>query len=140
MSCTTLKGINWVFQVQDAGTFETLAAQRGLTLNIDAETIDTTSKDQNAWAQTCTSTRSWSIDVDALSVTEHASYQALLDGFVAADQTEFLVQIVRPDGKVWRGKAHLTTFPHEAPFDDAATYSATFTGNGEPELKFETPF
>ena len=140
MSCTSLKGINWVLQVQDAGTFKTLAAQRGLTLNLDAETIDTTSKDQNAWAQSCTSTRSWSIDVDALSVTDAESYQALLAAFVAQDQVELLVQVVRPDGKVWRGNAHLTTFPHEAPFDDAATYSATFTGNGEPDLKFETPF
>jgi TP901-1 family phage major tail protein len=130
-------GKNWLVKIDISTVMTTIAAQRGGALNLEAETIDTSSKDQNAWGQVLPGKKTWSVDLDGLVVESDAAFGEMVSGFV--NDTEFTVQTLRPDGKVWQGSAYLTSFPHEFAFDDAATYSATFSGNGEPTKKWETP-
>lgn len=129
-------GFSWIVRLLVSGSYEKLAAQRTATLNLTADEIDATSKDENAWAKVISGRRSWSIEMDAAVIVSNAAYITLLDAFFANPQTQILVEIVRHDGKVFRGSANITNISHELPYDELATYSLTLSGVGEPTHKF----
>ena len=105
-----------------------LAGQRGATLNRSAETIDITNKVSAGWKEIITSVKEWSIDCDGVFVADDAALKALETAFNA----NTVVDVKISDG-TWgyKGKAIITDFPIEAPYDDAATYSITLQGTGE---------
>lgn len=129
-------GKNWFVEIQDP-SFVRLANQRGGSLALEADGIDIASKDDAAWASVLPGIKSWSIELDGLIVESNQAFQAMIDGFNT--DAEFVIQVIRPDGKVFRGIAHLTSFPQEFAHDAAATYSATFTGKGAPTHFWVTP-
>lgn len=129
-------GKNFKIRIDRSSVMTDIAGQRGGTLNISADPIDTTSKDDNAWGATIPGTKSWSIEFDALVIQNDAAYQDLIDAI--ENDTLLTVEFQRQDGKVFRGGAYLTDFPHEAPYDDAATYSGTLSGVGQPTKFFES--
>ena len=129
-------GKNWFVRVNDSG-FVQVAAQRGGSVTLEADGIDITSKDNAAWSDVLPGVKSWSIEVDGLIVESEQAQQFMLDSFENDTQVE--VEVLRPDGNVFRGNAFITSFPHEFGFEDAATYSATFTGAGAPTRFFAAP-
>ena len=105
-----------------------LAGQRGATLNRSAETIDITNKVSAGWKESITSVKEWSVDCDGVFVADDAALKQLETAFNA----NTMVDVKISDG-TWgyKGKAIITDFPIEAPYDDAATYSITLQGTGE---------
>ena len=105
-----------------------LAGQRGATLNRSAETIDITNKVSAGWKESITSVKEWSVDCDGVFVADDVALKALETAFNA----NTVVDVKISDG-TWgyKGKAIITDFPIDAPYDDAATYSLTLQGTGE---------
>ena len=105
-----------------------LAGQRGATLNRSAETIDITNKVSAGWKESITSVKEWSVDCDGVFVEDDTALKALETAFNA----NTMVDVKISDGEWgYKGKAIITDFPIEAPYDDAATYSLTLQGTGE---------
>ena len=67
----------------------------------------------------------------ALIVENNEAYSILEDKFMNSETITAV--IVTPTQKAFQGEAIITDFPLEAPYDDAATYSVTFTGSGKLE-------
>ena len=105
-----------------------LARQRCATLNRIAETIDITNKVSAGWKEMITSVKEWSIDCDGVFVAGDAALEQLETAF----NNNTMVDVKVSDG-TWgyQGKAIITDFPIDAPYDDAATYSLTLQGTGE---------
>jgi len=125
------KGVDFlIFAETTPGTHTKLAGQRNGTLNRDRETIDVTSKDGDGWADVEYGLGSWSIEGDGLLVEDDEAFQALEDAFM--NETVVKVRFQTAAGNKYEGDALVTSFPIEAPYDDAATYSITLTGKGKP--------
>lgn len=112
-------------------TLLAIAGQQGLTINRDKDTIEVTSKDtEGGWKEFLGGTKEWSIDNDGVYVRDHASHkqlQALYDG-----DDPVLIKVTNQKTKtdMFGGLAILTSYPIEAPYDDAVTYTITLQGTG----------
>ncbi|WP_434642762.1 phage major tail protein, TP901-1 family [Thermoanaerobacterium thermosaccharolyticum] len=133
-------GVSFIIQVntgaEETPVWTTVAGQQNATLNREVDEADVTSKDSGGWYEGLPTIRNWSIDFDGLIVENDGGYQALEDAFMNNEILQ--VQLVTPAGNKYTGKAYLTDFPIEAPYDDAATYSGTLQGTG-PLTKTTTP-
>lgn len=129
-------GKNWFVRINDSG-FVQIAAQRGGSITLEVDGIDITSKDNAAWSDILPGVKSWSLEVDGLIIESEQAQQKMLDAFFADTKVE--VEVLRPGGDVFRGMAFVTSLPHEFGFEDAATFSATFTGAGAPSREFAAP-
>jgi len=107
-----------------------IAGQQGLTINRDKDTIEVTSKDSEGWKQFVVGLKEWSIDNDGVYVRDHASHKKLKDLFDGDEP--FLIKVTNRKAKtdMFGGLALLTSYPLEAPFDDAVTYTISLQGTG----------
>lgn len=125
-------GVDFLIQVNTgtdtAPTWTTVAGQQNATLKRKADEADITSKDSDGWYEGLPTIKNWSIDFDGLLVEDDAGYQALEDAYL--NDKILQVQLLTPAGNKYTGKAYLTDFPIDAPYDDAATYSGTLQGTG----------
>jgi TP901-1 family phage major tail protein len=123
-------GVTILLQVENAGvpgTYRTLGGQRGATLNRGTSTSDSTSKDSAGWEESLPKHRNWSINADALLLTDDLAYGDLKTAWRNGTQLNVRVE---DSGATETGKATLTEFPLEAPHDDVATISITLQGSG----------
>lgn len=111
-------------------TLMAIAGQQGLTINRDKDTIEVTSKDSDGWKQFVVGLKEWSIDNDGVYVRDHDSHK-LLKSLFEADEP-FLVKVTnkKTQTDMFGGLALLTSYPLEAPFDDAVTYTVSLQGTG----------
>ncbi len=130
-------GISVIVQILESGTMTPIATQRGASLKLGADTIDASSKDNNAWADHFAGQKNWSIDADGLMELTDAAQTHLLNEFVAGNPVT--VEILLPSGDVWRGDAAIVDHSFDFSKDDMATFSLSLQGKGEPLYKFETP-
>lgn len=127
-----VKGIDFLVKV-NTGTdsepvYTTVGGQRGASLNRDAETMDTTSKDSQGWSESVPGLKSWSIEADGLLTENDAGYLALEKAYM--DGEAVVVNITTAGGNKYEGKAIISSFPLSAPYDDLATFEVSFTGTG----------
>lgn len=127
-----IKGIDFLVKI-NTGTSEvpkytTVAGQRGASLNRDAETMDTTSKDSEGWNESIAGFKSWSVDADGLLTGDDAGYLALETAYMEGETV--LISLTTTGGSKYEGKAIISSFPLSAPYDDLATYEVSFTGTG----------
>ncbi|PAD86671.1 phage major tail protein, TP901-1 family [Niallia circulans] len=108
-----------------------IAGQQGLTINRDKDTIEVTSKDANGWKEFVVGLKEWSIDNDGVYVRDHASHKQLKKLFESDDP--FLIKVTnqKTETDMFGGLALLTSYPIEAPYDDAVTYTISLQGTGE---------
>ncbi|AOY76918.1 phage tail tube protein [Clostridium formicaceticum] len=116
--------IDFVVKIND----KIIGGQRGATLNRGAETIDTTTKDSQGWQENEISFKNWSIDADGLLIEDDVAYGDLEEAFMSDEKVQ--VEFVSGTGNKYGGRAIITDFPIESPYDDNATYSVTFLGDG----------
>lgn len=107
-----------------------VAGQQGLTINRDKDTIEVTSKDSSGWKQNIVGFKEWSIDNDGVYVRDHASHKLLRDIFDGDDPVLIKVTNQKTKTDMFGGLALLTSYPIEAPYDDAVTYTISLTGTG----------
>lgn len=127
-----IRGIDIMVSV-NTGTAEVpvytaVGGQRGATLNRSSETIDVSNKVSGDWRKSISGLKEWSVDADGLLALSDAGFAALETAF--NDSEEVLIQIAKGTDLVYSGEAIITDFPIEAPYDDVATYSVSFTGTG----------
>lgn len=123
------RGIDILVSVKSGDDYVAVGGQRGATLNRSSETIDVTNKVSGDWKCSIAGLKEWSVDCDGLLLLDDAAYIALEAAFLAGDEVE--IQIAGTKSALsFSGPAIITDFPIEAPYDDAATYSLSFTGAG----------
>ena len=125
------KGIDFLIGVTVNDEMKILGGQRSATLNRSADTIDVTNKESEGWQENLAGLKNWGIDTDGLVVENSEAYDYLEECFMESKEVD--AYLTTPMGKKYTGKAIITDFPLEAPYDDAATYSVTFTGSGKLE-------
>lgn len=107
-------------------TWVALGGQRGATLNRSGEVIEITDKDSDGWKENLGGFKEWSIDCDGFYVTTDTAFTALETAFENGTQVE--IKMAKTAGITYTGYAIITDFPVEVPYDDAMTYSISFTG------------
>lgn len=127
-----INGLDILLSV-NTGTVETpvwtaVGGQRGATLNRNASSIDITNKVSGGWKESISSFKEWSVNCDGLLVLDDVAFDALEAAFEAGSEVE--VQIAKGEIISYSGKAVISDFPIEAPYDDAAKYSISLTGTG----------
>lgn len=127
----------FVERMLDDGTWKKLAAQRGGTLNRDAETIDVSSKDGDGWNEFVQGQKSWSVDVDGLVPDSEESFEEMLNIWMMGECLRIRVRY--PSGLVYVGQTYITSFPEEFGYQDNVTYSITFEGSGPLEIDRVAP-
>ena len=115
---------------QTGSTLLAIAGQQGLTINRDKDTIEVTSKDSEGWKQFVVGLKEWSIDNDGVYVRDHASHKQLKELFDGDEP--FLIKVTnrKTQTDMFGGLALLISYPIEAPFDDAVTYTISLQGTG----------
>lgn len=124
-----IRGIDILVSVKSGEEYIAVGGQRGATLSRSSETIDITNKVSGDWKRSIAGLKEWSVDCDGLLLLDDAAYVALETAFLAGDEVE--IQIAGTESTLsFSGPAIITDFPIEAPYDDVATYSLSFTGAG----------
>lgn len=115
---------------QTGSTLLAIAGQQGLTINRDKDTIEVTSKDSDGWKQFIVGLKEWSVDNDGVYVRDHESHKKLKALFESDDP--FLIKVTnqKTETDMFGGLALLTSYPIEAPYDDAVTYTISLQGTG----------
>jgi len=125
-------GVTFVIQVntgtETAPEWKSVAGQRGANLNRSVDEADLTSKDSLGWHEGAPTIKNWSIDFDGLVVEDDEAYKLLEAAYMESEILQ--VQVTTPAGNKYSGKAFLTDFPIDAPYDDAMTYTGTLQGTG----------
>lgn len=112
-------------------TLLAVAGQQGLTINRDKDTIEVTSKDtENGWKQFIVGAKEWSIDNDGVYVRDHDSHKQLRDLFDGDEPVLIKVTNNKAKTEMFGGLALVTSYPIEAPYDDAVTYTISLQGTG----------
>lgn len=109
-----------------------IAGQQGLTINRDKDTIEVTAKDSHGgWKQFLGGLKEWSIDNDGVYVRSDDSHKLLKAAFDGDDPILIKVTNKKAQTDMFGGLALVTSYPIEAPYDDAVTYTISLQGTGE---------
>lgn len=112
-------------------TLLAIAGQQGLTINRDKDTIEVTSKDaEGGWKEFIVGLKEWSIDNDGVYVRDHDSHKLLRSVFEGDEPVLIKVTNQKAKTDMFGGLALLTSYPIEAPYDDAVTYTVSLQGTG----------
>ena len=126
------------------------------TLSLSSDTIETSNKMSGVWAAALPGQISWEVSTSALySTTAANSYNSLYDS--VAHRTPYLLRIGRvqnynnisdytnasnyvldASAGFYEGYAYITSLELNASNNEVASYSATFTGNGQLVYKTST--
>lgn len=107
-----------------------VAGQRGLTINRSADSIEVNAKDSGGWKSKIVGLKEWSIDNDGLFVADDNSHKALGAAFEGGNPVCVKVVNIKASKSLFGGLAYISSYPIEAPYDDAMTYTITLDGNG----------
>lgn len=121
------KGIDILISVNS----HILGGQRNATLSRSTESMDATSKDSDGWEEKEIGLKNWSVDCDGLMVEDDAAFLALETAYMTNIKVD--VEVAFKSGGKYTGKAIITDFPIEAPYDDLSTYSVSLEGDGKLE-------
>lgn len=115
-----------ISEASSSPNYNSVAAQRGVTLNRSTDEADITSKDSNEFHEGLPTIRSWSIDFDMLIVESDSGLQALDSAFL--ENRLVHIRCKTPAGNTYSGEGTLSDFNWEGPHDDVFTASGTITG------------
>lgn len=127
-----IKGLDVVISVKG----KVVAGQRNASLEMSAETMDTTTKLSGGWAEKIAGLKSWTTSLDGAYIKENT------DGLIALETAFFNgeavdLAFVKPTEASsgtyeygYSGKAIITSMNAEAGQDDIVSYSISFDGTG----------
>ena len=106
-----------------------IGGQKGCTLTMVADTIDTSNKNDAGWASFIGGAKQWSVSCDGQFVVDDEGQKAIMDAFIAGTEVE--VEMKNQAEKIYyKGKACITSVEVDAQFDDVATLAVEFQGLG----------
>lgn len=118
---------------------ELLAGQRNTTVDITADTIDTSSKDNNGWKTALAGLREWSATLDAIELGGNEGKQQTLLMKAVLGGEPIPVKIVVPGKFVLSGYAALTSKNTSGEYSDVSLGSFELKGADAPDIYF-VPF
>ena len=110
-----------------------LGASKGLSLDVSADTLDTTTRSDASHGFTThmQSWKTWSVSTDGLYVANEIAKDTIGDYFDSGDEMPIMIEL--PDGTTYSGRTIVTSFPIDLPYDESVTFAAEFQGTGELE-------
>ena len=106
-----------------------IAGQKGCTLTMESDTIDTSNKNDAGWASFIGGAKQWSVSCDGQFVVDDEGQKAIMDAVIAGTEVE--VEMKNQGEKIYyKGKACITSVEVDAQFDDVATLAVEFQGLG----------
>ena len=113
---------------------KTVGGQKGCTLTMEADTIDTSNKNDFGWASFIGGAKQWSVSCDGRFGVDDEGQKAIMDAFIAGTEVE--VEMKNQGEKIYyKGKACVTSVEVDAQFDDVATLSVELQGLGALAVK-----
>lgn len=109
-----------------------VAGQQDLTLNREAETAETTTKDtEGGWSSAHATTKSWSIDLTSAYLTSDESHHILSEAFENGDNVCVKIYNKKTASSLFGGLATITSYSFNAPVDDICTSDISLQGVGK---------
>ncbi|MDR1582067.1 MAG: phage tail protein [Prevotellaceae bacterium] len=136
-----VKGKDLMLFKKTGSTLVALGAATNHTLSISAEVQETSNKDTGKWGTSQPGRYSWTMGTENMLVK--ADYDTLIAEMIAGTLLHVVFEVASnasadevpeggwtPANGGWEGDVYITQIDTNAPYEDKATYSATFTGVG----------
>lgn len=105
----------------------TVGGQRGCTLNMSADTIDTSDKTTSGYKTAQAGLLEWSVEMDSILEYGDTGFDALETAFQNRTSVSAVVSI-NSGAKTYTGTAYVTELSLDAPHDDAGSSTCTLVG------------
>ena len=111
-----------------------IGVQKRCTLTMEADTKDTSNKNDAGWASFIGGAKQWSVSCDGQFVVDDEGQKAIMDAFIAGTEVDIEMKN-QAETVYYKGKACITSVEVDAQFDDVATLSVEFQGLGALAVK-----
>jgi predicted secreted protein len=134
-----VNGTDLVLYVLDGVNNRAFGHSRSFTLNVEANTIDVTSRDSAGWSEFLIGARSFTMDFEGLVDYSDNIDPAWLQTAMS-NQTKFLAKFTAanpatPGALIYNGYVYVSSLTIDGPMEDVVTYSGTLQGT---EIFLET--
>ena len=119
-----IKGLDVLIKVGS----QVVGGQRNGSLEMSAETIDTTVKSTGGWASKIPGIKSWTSSCDGVYFVDDAGLEAAQAAFM--NGTEVKLDFSNSSGLAYSGQAVITSMSVEAGQEDVVSYTISFEGTG----------
>ena len=119
-----IKGLDVLIKVGS----QVVGGQRNASLEMSAETIDTTVKTTGGWASKITGIKSWTSSCDGVYFVDDAGLEAAQTAFM--NGTAVSLEFSNSSGLSYSGQAVITSMAVEAGQEDIVSYTISFEGTG----------
>lgn len=136
---TITKGLDILVYAEVNGKLEAIGGQKNCSLSMEADTIDTSNKNDFGWASFIGGAKSWTVSCDGQFMADDNGQKALMAAFIAG--TNVKVEMKNDDDSVYfAGEAAITSVEVEAAYDDVCALSLELQGVGPLAMeKVEDP-
>ena len=121
---SAIKGLDVLIKVGST----VVGGQRNASLEMSAETIDTTVKSTGGWAAKIPGIKSWTSSCDGVYFVDDAGLEAAQAAFM--NGTEVKLDFSNSSGLAYSGQAVITSMAVEAGQEDIVSYTISFEGTG----------
>ena len=121
---SAIKGLDVLIKVGST----VVGGQRNASLEMSAETIDTTVKSTGGWAAKIPGIKSWTSSCDGVYFLDDAGLKAAQTAFM--NGTEVKLEFSKASGLAYSGQAVITSMSVEAGQEDVVSYTISFEGTG----------
>lgn len=121
---SAIKGLDVLIKVGST----VVGGQRNASLEMSAETIDTTVKSTGGWASKIPGMKSWTSSCDGVYFLDDAGLTAAQTAFM--NGTEVKLEFSNEEGLAYSGQAVITSMSVEAGQEDVVAYTISFEGTG----------
>ena len=119
-----IKGLDVLIKVGST----VVGGQRNASLEMSAETIDTTVKSTGGWASKIPGIKSWTSSCDGVYFVDDAGLEAAQTAFM--NGTAVSLEFSNSNGLSYSGQAVITSMSVEAGQEDIVSYTISFEGTG----------
>ena len=119
-----IKGLDVLIKVGS----QVVGGQRNASLEMSAETIDTTVKTTGGWAAKIPGMKSWTSSCDGVYFLDDAGLSAAQTAFM--NGTPVQLEFSKEEGLAYSGQAVITSMGVEAGQEDIVSYTISFEGTG----------
>ena len=121
---SAIKGLDVLIKVGS----QVVGGQRNASLEMSAETIDTTVKTTGGWAAKIPGMKSWTSSCDGVYFLDDAGLEAAQTAFM--NGTAVQLDFSNSSGLAYSGQAVITSMAVEAGQEDIVSYTISFEGTG----------
>ena len=137
----TARGIDFLLYVNTSGnpelpTWEKVGGQRGASLEVSSEQLETTNKASGEWKSFEYGFKELSISCEGILVIDDVAYSRFQQSFL--NNEKVLVQIKDEAGLTYEGLCLIASMPLDFAYDDMVTWSCELIGSGELK-RIDTP-